>query len=131
MPLSNSSSLRNGLVVALAVTAAHLASTVWWMFADQISFNQALRTPIPYILMIVSWIVAAPAYIFLRRWVNRKLGRILLLATAGAIPFAIVALASLNWPQNTFAAFLVMSCAGVAAVVFWAVLVAFSPGAQQ
>lgn len=115
-------SLKDGLLVALAGTAAPAAATLWWMLVDRISAEQALAGPIPYVLFAVSWFLATPFYIAASGWLRGSLWRLLLLATFAAAPFAVAALRHFHPPRDLFAAFLILSTAWVAGATFWGVL---------
>lgn len=115
-------SLRDGLPIAAAATAAPVAGTFCWMLVDQISLRQALGSPFPYIMAALSWFVATPIYVVAQPWIADKLWRMLLLATLGALPFVIKAVTYFLTPRDIFAAFLILSVAWASAGTFWGVL---------
>ncbi len=115
-------SLRDGLTIAAAATAAPVAGTLCWMLVDDISLAQALGSPFPYIMAALSWFIATPIYVVAQSWIAGKLWRMLLLATLGATPFVIKAVTYFLSPRDYFVAFLILSVAYASAISFWAVL---------
>ncbi len=92
------------------------------MLVDDISLGQAFGSPFPYVLLAISWFVATPIYFAAYGWIAGKLWRLLLLATLGATPFVLKAIAYFLTPRDIFAALLILSTAWVAATAFWGVL---------
>jgi hypothetical protein len=122
--------LREGLPIAAAAVAAPLAGTFWWMLVDQITLNQAIGSPFPYLMLVMSWFLATPIYVVAHSWIAGKLWRVLLLATVGATPFVIKAVTYFLTPRDIFVAFLILSVAWVAATTFWGVLRLVQPPEQ-
>jgi hypothetical protein len=114
--------MKNGLPIAAAAIAAPLAGTLWWMLVDQIGMGQAFRSPVPYLLLMVSWFVATPVYLAAHGWIAGKLWRLILLATVGAAPFVLAAIAYLLTPRDIFASFLILSTTWASAITFWGVM---------
>lgn len=115
-------SLRVGLPLASAATAAPVAGTFCWMLVDQISLEQAFGSPFPYMMAVLSWFVATPIYVVAHPWIEGKLWRMLLLATLGAMPVVIKAVTYFLSPRDIFAAFLILSVAWASTIAFWGVL---------
>lgn len=110
------------MTLVAAGVAAPVAGTAWWMLIDQIPLAQALTTPIPYLLVGISWFVATPVYVATSAWTDGKVWRLLLLATVGAAPFSAYAVVHFLTPRDVFAAFLIFSTAWVSALTFGLVL---------
>lgn len=92
------------------------------MLVDNISLAQAFGSPFPYLMFAISWFLATPIYVVAHSWIDGKIWRVLLLATAGATPFVIKAVTYFLTPRSIFVAFLILSVAWVAAVTFWTML---------
>lgn len=119
---TRSTTMKDIASICAAATLSPIAGIGWWMVIDDIAFDQAIATPIPYALIALSWFVATPIYLVLREWVNGKLWRFLFLATIGAMPAAAKAVLYFLTPRDIFAAFLIFSTAWVCAATYWAVL---------
>jgi hypothetical protein len=112
----------DALLTTAAAVAASVAGTLWWMLVDEVPAVQAFRSPFPYLLLAVACLVAAPAYIAMRRTLAGSLWRLLVFVTVAACPSAIMAVAVFPLPRGVFAALLLVSTAWVATVTFWGVL---------
>lgn len=120
--MQNPASHENAFLLAIAASAAATAATLWWMFIDQISLSQALRSPFPYALFLLSWFVGIPMYVFVSHRLGRGFWLLQLLASLGAAPFAIFAMEIFLTPRDFFAVFLIFSTSWVATTTFWVVL---------
>ena len=65
----------------LAVVAASLAATFWWMLVDDISLTRAFGSPIPYAILFAGMVFGLPVYFAARIWLGGRLLRYLALAT--------------------------------------------------
>ena len=104
----------------LAVVAASLAATLWWMAVDDIALGRAFRSPIPYAMLFVGLVFGLPVFFALKAWLGQKLLRYLALASLAIAPAAIYVATYFLYPRSAFAAFLLVSTAWVGTAVFWA-----------